>query len=256
VIRDFAVVEPPLVSAPVLVSVVVPMKDEEGSLPLLAREMDELEDLLAARGRSLEVVLVDDASVDGTAAAAQAWCAAGSRRRLERHAANRGFGAGLRTGVAATSGDVVVSYDADCAYAARDALQLVDAVASGADVASATPFADGAAFGGGAFRRCLSWACSFAYRTALRGRARGVRTFTCAFRAYRGDLIRALAWRSDRFLAAAEIMSLALLRGARVVELPSTLRARVAGTSKMRVVRTAFGHLRQVVRLAFVPGAA
>jgi dolichol-phosphate mannosyltransferase len=244
------------VSAPVLVSVVVPMKDEEGSLPLLAREIAELEGLLAARGHALEAVLVDDGSVDGTAAAAAAWCAAGPRRRIERHDENHGFGAGLRTGVAATTGDVVVSYDADCAYAARDAMKLIDAVEAGADVATATPFAEGAAFGGGPFRRFLSWACSFAYRVALRGRARGVRTFTCAFRAYRGDLIRGLAWRSDRFLAAAEILSLALLRGARVAEVPSTLRARVAGASKMRVVRTAFGHLRQVARLAFAPGAA
>lgn len=232
------------------------MKDEEGSLPLLGREIDELEGFLAARGHALEVVLVDDASVDGTAAAAQTWCASGPRRRLERHASNRGFGAGLRTGVAVTTGAVVVSYDADCAYAARDVMKLLDAIEAGADVASATPFAEGASFGGGAFRRFLSWSCSFVYRTALRGRARGVRTFTCAFRAYRGDLIRGLAWRSDRFLAAAEIVSLALLRGARVVEVPSALRARVAGASKMRVVRTAFGHLGQAARLAFAPGAA
>jgi len=74
-----------------------------------------LRGLLAARGDALEVVLVDDGSTDGTAAAAQAWCGAGESRRLLRHETNRGFGAGLRTGVAATTGDVVVSYDADCA---------------------------------------------------------------------------------------------------------------------------------------------
>jgi dolichol-phosphate mannosyltransferase len=240
----------------VLVSVVVPMKDEEGSLPLLARELDELSSLLAARGERLETVLVDDGSTDGTAVAAEAWCAAGEGRRLVRHAANRGFGAGLRTGVAATTGDVVVSYDADCAYPAADVVKLLDVVAAGADIASATPFAAGAEFRAGPFRRLLSWGCSTLYRVALRGRARGVRTFTCAFRAYRGDLLRGLRWESDGFLAAAEILSRALLGGARVVEVPSTLRARVAGVSKMRVVRTAFGHVRQVTRLAFDPGAA
>jgi hypothetical protein len=158
--------------------------------------------------------------------------------------------------VAATKGDVVVSYDADCAYPARDVVKLLDAVAGGADIASGTPFAAGAEFNAGPFRRLLSWGCSSLYRIALRGRARGVRTFTCAFRAYRGELVRALKWEADGFLAAAEILSRALLGGARVVEVPSTLRDRVAGTSKMRVVRTAFGHLRMVTRLAFVPGAA
>jgi dolichol-phosphate mannosyltransferase len=254
--RDDRVSAQAVASAPVLVSVVVPMKDEEGSLPLLAREMDGLEGLLAARGDRLETVLVDDGSTDGTAAAAGAWCAAGAGRRLVRHERNRGFGAGLRTGVAATTGDVVVSYDADCAYPAADVVKLLDVVGAGADIASATPFAAGAEFRAGPFRRLLSWSCSTLYRAALRGRARGVRTFTCAFRVYRGDLVRGLRWESDGFLAAAEILSRALLAGARVAEVPSTLRDRVAGVSKMRVVRTTFGHLRMVTRLAFVPGAA
>jgi dolichol-phosphate mannosyltransferase len=234
----------------VLVSVVVPMKDEEGSLPVLAAELDRLSALLAGRGAAAEVVLVDDGSTDGTAAAAETLVARTPRARLLRHERNRGFGAGLRTGVAATTGDVVVSYDADCAYPATDALRLLDALDAGADVAGATPFADGGEARVGAVRRSLSRGCSLVYRTALRGRARGVRTFTCAFRAYRGDLVRSLRWEADGFLAAAEILSLCLLRGARVAEVPSSLRPRFAGRSKMRVVRTAVGHLRLAARLA------
>jgi dolichol-phosphate mannosyltransferase len=234
----------------VLVSVVVPMKDEEGSLPVLARELAGLGRELEARGASLEVVLVDDGSSDGTARAAEAWCREAPGRTLHRHERNRGFGAGLRTGVAATRGDVVVSYDADCAYPAADVLRLLDEVGRGADVATATPFASGGAVRVSWFRSLLSRGCSTVYRAALRGRARGVTTFTCAFRAYRGDLVRKLAWRSDGFLAAAEILALCLLDGARVVEVPSTLRERFAGASKMKVARTAVGHLRQAARLA------
>ncbi len=234
------------------------MKDEEGSIPLLAREMEGLASLLAARGDVLETVLVDDGSVDATAVLAAAWCAAGQGRRLVRHERNRGFGAGLRTGVAATKGAVVVSYDADCAYPAADVVRLLEALDldpsnGGADIASATPFTAGGAHDAGAFRTSLSRGCSLLYRIALRGRARGVRTFTCAFRAYRGDLIRGLAWDADGFLAAAEIVSRALLAGARVVEVPSTLRPRVAGRSKMRVAHTAMAHLRLVARLMLLP---
>lgn len=236
-------------------SVVVPMKDEEGSLPVLEREAAALRTLLVAAGHSMEVLLVDDGSTDGTAAAATALCAREPGFRLLRHERNRGFGAGLRTGVAASDGDVVVSYDADCAYPATDVTRLLAVVERGADVASATPFAEGGEFRVGPHRRLLSWGCSAVYRVALRGRARGVRTFTCAFRAYRGDLIRGTPWRADGFLAAAEILSLLLLRGARVEEVPSTLRKRFAGQSKMKVVRTAFGHLRQAARLACTPAA-
>jgi dolichol-phosphate mannosyltransferase len=227
-----------------LVSIVVPMKNEEGALPLLGREIEELRGLLVGRGDALEVVLVDDGSTDGTAAAAQAWCDAGENRRLLRHETNRGFGAGLRTGVAATTGDVVVSYDADCAYPARDVVRLLDVVAGGADVASATPFVAGAEFNAGPLRRLLSSGCSWAYRAALGGKARGVQTFSCAFRAYRGELIRRLRWDADGFVAAAEIMSRALAAGAKVVEAPSTLRGRESGASKMRVVPTALAHVR------------
>ncbi len=239
-----------------LVSVVVPMKDEEGSLPLLARELDGLAGELRERGAELEAVLVDDGSTDGTGPAAAALCAARPGWQLLTHAANRGFGAGLRTGVRASRGDVVVSYDADCAYPAADVLRLLDVLASGADVASATPYAGASTADAPAWRLLLSRGCSAAYRLVLRGRARGVRTFTCAFRAYRGERLRALRWDADGFLAAAEILARLLAAGARVVEVPSDLRPRVAGVSKMRVARTAWAHVRLLARLALAaPGA-
>lgn len=232
------------------------MKDEEGSLPVLERELAGLVQPLRDRGYDLEVLLVDDGSTDRTAEVAGEICDRLAGWRLLRHERNRGFGAGLRTGVAASRGDVVLSYDADCAYPAADALRLVDALAEqGLDVASATPYAPGAEQDAPAFRLLLSRGCSLAYRVALRGRARGVRTFTCAFRAYRGDLIRGLRWRADGFLAAAEILSRAVLEGARVAEIPSSLRPRFAGVSKMRVWRTAWAHVGLVSRLAVGAGA-
>lgn len=240
------------------ISVVIPMKDEEGSLPVLERELTSLAALLRGRGAGLEAILVDDGSADGTAAAATALCERLRREgvgdaRLLSHGTNRGFGAGLRTGVAASTGEWVASYDADCAYPAADILPLLEVVLAGADVASATPFVAGGSATASPFRLFLSRGCSALYRAALRGRARGTTTFTCAFRVYRGDLLRGLEWRSDRFLAAAEILSLLLLRGARVREVPSSLRPRWAGVSKMKVVRTAFGHLGLVARLAVTP---
>ena len=238
-----------------LVSAVVPMKDEEGSFPALAREMDRLAADLEPRGDGLEVVLVDDGSEDGTARAADAWCDEGSGRRLLRHATNRGYGAAFRTGVAGTTGDVVVAYDADCAYPASDVTRLLDALAEGNDIAGASPFAPGGSHDVTGSRLLLSRGCSLAYRIALGRRAQGVRTFTCAFRAYRGDLIRGLTWRADGFLAAAEILSRALLSGARVAELPSSLRPRVAGVSKMRVLTNVLAHIRLLTRLTFAGSA-
>jgi len=236
-----------------LVSIVVPMKDEEGSLPLLAEELDGLASSLLERDATLEVVLVDDGSTDATGDVSRALCASREGWRVITHDVNRGFGAGLRSGTAAARGDVIVSYDADCAYPASDVLLMLDVLASGADIASATPFGDDddAEADAPIWRLALSHGCSLAYRIALRGRARGLRTFTCAFRAYRADTLRAAAWQADGFLAAAEIVSRSLLAGARVVEVPSQLRPRVAGVSKMKVVRTTFAHFGLLTRLVF-----
>jgi dolichol-phosphate mannosyltransferase len=196
-----------------------------------------------------EIVFVDDGSTDGTAERLERARRADPRVRVETHAANRGVGAAMRTGFAAATGDVVVAYDADRTYPSADAARLVDAVREGAGVATATPFAPGGAARIGPWRRLLSWGASFVYRRALGTRARGVSTFTCGFRAYRADLVRSLRFRSDGFPATAEILGTLLLRGARVVEVPSTLVARTEGRSKMRAVRAAVGHVRVAMRL-------
>ena len=49
---------------------------------------------------------------------------------------------------------------------------------------------------------------------------------------------------SDGFPASAEMFGRALIGGARAVQVPSRLRARTEGVSKLRVLPTALGHLR------------
>jgi dolichol-phosphate mannosyltransferase len=197
-----------------------------------------------------QVVLVDDGSTDGTAERLAAAARRDPRVRVETHAENRGVGAAVRTGVASADGDVIVVYDADRTYPEADALRLVDAVRAGADVASASPFAPGGqAAGVAGGRRFLSRAAAFAYRVAIGRRARGVTAFTCAFRAYRAEALRAVRWRSDGFPAAAETLGRLLLAGARAVEVPSRLSTRTEGRSKMRVARAAAGHAGTLVRL-------
>jgi hypothetical protein len=145
-----------------------------------------------------------------------------------------------------------VAYDADRTYPAADAARLVAAVAGGADVATATPFAPGGAVQTTFLRGLLSRAASFAYRLVVGPRAGGVRTFTGGFRAYRRELVATTPFRSDGFASTAELLCLLLLRGARVVEVASTLRARTEGVSKMRVGRAILGHLRVLAQVANV----
>lgn len=212
-----------------------------------------LASLLALPGD--EWVFVDDGSRDGTADRLRAAAERDDRVRIVTHARNRGVGAAMRSGFLASTGDVVVAYDADRTYPAADAERLVAAVAAGADVATASPFAVGGAVQASAWRRFLSRAAAGAYRLVLGRRARGVSTFTCGFRAYRGDLARALDFESDGFPATAEILARLLLKGATVVEVPSVLSTRTEGRSKMRALSVACGHVGVLLRLLLARGA-
>ena len=65
------------------VSVVVPVFDEEGAAPALAREI-----AAAFKGRNFEIIFVDDASRDGTKAALKALHAEIPQLRVLAHRRN------------------------------------------------------------------------------------------------------------------------------------------------------------------------
>lgn len=223
-------------------SLVIPCYREEAALAALADGVAELP--------GDEIVFVDDGSDDGTPAALERLARAHPRVRVMTHATNRGVGAAMRTGLEAARGDVVVVYDADATYPRADIPRLVGALGSEVDVVTATPFsADGGLEDVPFFRRVLSRAAVLAYRLVLGRRARGITVFTCAFRAYRREVLASLVFESDGFPAAAEILGRLILRGARVEEIASTLSVRTAGVSKMRVGRAAWGHLGVLRRL-------
>lgn len=226
------------------VSFVIPCYEEEEALAALRPHLASIP--------ADEVVFVDDGSTDGTAAALAALAAADARVRVATHERNRGVGAAMRTGIQATTGDVVIVYDADRTYPLEDAQRLIAALQGEVSIATATPFGAGGGLEDVSVGRSfLSKAAVWAYRLVLGRRARHLSVFTCAFRAYRGDAVRALTWRSDGFPAAAEMLGRALLAGAVVSEVPSTLRRRTEGRSKMRVVSASCGHLGTLWRLAW-----
>ena len=108
------------------ISVVIPVFDEEGAAPALAREVAQ-----AFAGRSFELIFVDDASRDGTRAALGALKAEIPQLRVLTHARNAGQSRAIRTGVLGARGAVVVTLDGDGQNDPADAPALVDALAAG-----------------------------------------------------------------------------------------------------------------------------
>ena len=90
-------------------SVVIPVYNEAGNLRSLAREV-----YTALSGRSFELILVDDASTDDTAAeAARVQAEFGNALVVARHARNAGQSTALHTGFRVARHEWVVTLDGD-----------------------------------------------------------------------------------------------------------------------------------------------
>jgi Glycosyltransferases involved in cell wall biogenesis len=115
-----------MAKSPPDISVVVPVFDEEGAAPGLAREIAQ-----AFAGRDYEMIFVDDHSRDGTRAALTALKGEIPQLRVLTHARNSGQSRSIRTGILAARGQVVVTLDGDGQNDPADGPGLVDALLAG-----------------------------------------------------------------------------------------------------------------------------
>jgi glycosyltransferase involved in cell wall biosynthesis len=92
----------------VAISVVVPVKDEAGNVGPLAREI-----AAAMKGRPHEIIFIDDGSSDGTAQALTGLKGEIPELRVLRHGRNLGQSRGIRSGVQAARGEIIVTLDGD-----------------------------------------------------------------------------------------------------------------------------------------------
>ena len=106
-------------------SIVIPAFNEAATIH---RVLDRISDSV---GHFHEIIVVDDASSDDTAAHVEKRVGLDPRIRLLRHAQNSGKTAALRTGFAAVTGDVVVIQDADLEYDPADIPDLIAPILDG-----------------------------------------------------------------------------------------------------------------------------
>jgi len=209
-------------------SVVIPVYNEEESLPLL---WPELRGVLESIGLPFEVLFVDDGSRDRSAEIIRGMREADARVRLVRLKANAGETAATDAGFKAARGRYVISMDADLQNDPHEIpamlrhLEQWDAVTG--------------------WRVDRGAGDSLARRIASR-LANGVRNWVsdesiqdsgCTFRAFRRECLRSLVlYRgSHRF-----IPTLLRMHGYRVLEVPVRNRPRQFGQSKYGVLNRVF----------------
>jgi len=227
------------------ISIVIPCHNEEAGLASLEQQLGPVLNTLRATSL-VELVLVDDGSSDATWERMQT-LAAGSGLGaghvvLRKHERNRGLGAALRTGFAAATGRIIVTTDSDATYRFSEIPLLLERLTPGIDIVTASPYhPQGGVDGVPAYRLILSRGSSAIYRLIVGGQ---LHTYTALFRAYRQDVIRAVTFEADGFLAVAELLVNAIRSGYRVAEYPTVLHSRVAGVSKAKLARTIAAHVR------------
>jgi glycosyltransferase involved in cell wall biosynthesis len=202
-----------------VISVVVPVYDEELTLALL---YEELEAALEPLERPWEAVFVDDGSTDGSFAALTRLHAAHGNVRVVRLRRNFGKAAALAAGFAQARGDVVVTIDADLQDVPAEIPRLLAKLDEGFDLVS-----------GWKAKRHDPWlrrALSKLFNVAT-SRISGLRLhdLNCGLKAYRAEVLAGLRIYGElhRFLPV-----LAHYRGYRVAELAVAHRERAHGRSR------------------------
>ncbi len=203
------------------VTIVLPVHDEEQVIENTVADMGEI--VASRRG---ELVVVDDGSTDGGSAILARLRAKG-QVRLVVHDRNRGYGAALRSGIAASRGDVVALVDADGQIEASDIARALAAVERGARcvIGIRTPRADRRG------RRALGVAGrAVARRLFLPS---WVRDVNCGLKVFPGPELRQLDLASDSAFISTEIVAELAPRADEVVQFEIHHRPRLAGRSSV-----------------------
>jgi len=116
---------------PVKYSIVIPLYDEEGILPLL---VERLQQIMNELDGPAEVVFVDDGSKDGTYQLARSASARDPRFKLIQFSRNFGHQMAITAGMDASSGDAVIIMDADLQDPPYVILQMVEKWKEGYEV--------------------------------------------------------------------------------------------------------------------------
>jgi dolichyl-phosphate beta-glucosyltransferase len=175
---------------------------------------------LAAVEGGVELIVVDDGSKDGTAAAARA---AGADRVLT-HTTNRGKGAAVRTGMLAATGATVAFTDADLSYAPEQLAGLLEIVESGFDVVvgSRKHEMTRTLVQAGRLREVGGRVINWLTHAVLLGNYRDTQ---CGLKAFRADVAKVIFERSriDGFAFDVEVFVIAERNGFTLAEVPVTV---------------------------------
>ena len=209
-----------------ILSIVIPARNEEASLPLVLNEIKQVLPLLPS---ATEVIVVNDRSTDQTAAVAQGY----SFVKIINNVFNSGKGAALRSGFEEARGEYIVMMDADFSHKAADLPDLFREVGRHRGLVVGSRISGGSeeytrvrAFG----NIVLTMFFGLVHRRYLSDALNG-------FKIFHRDVYRNFEYTSDAFEIEIELLVNTLRLNRLITEYPSHERSRAGGKLKSSVVK-------------------
>jgi len=216
-------------------TIVLPCLDEEANVAAAVHAATAVAERVARRH---EIIVVDDGSTDATASIAAELALHNPHLRLLRHGRNRGYGAALRTGIAAAQMPWLFLTDADLQFD-LDELRSFAALAADADLVVGWRIARHDPLPRRANAAAWNWLVRHTFDL-------GIRDVDCAFKLVRRDVTAHLDLTSDGATISTELLVKARARGARIRQLGVHHRARAAGTQSGARAKVVIRALREL----------
>ena len=217
--------------SPKLLSVIIPARDEEGSLPPTLRE---IRGEFLARAVPHELVVVDDGSRDGTWAVLQSLLKEMPELVPVRNPGPNGFGCAVVCGLDHSRGDAIVLMMADGSDAPADAVRYWELMKQGHECVFGSRFVKGGSVSDyPRIKLLLNRAANLFIRVLFNIRLNDT---TNAFKAYRRNVIDGCRpFLSAHFNLTVELPLKAIVRGYSWTVTPISWRQRRHGAAKLRI---------------------
>jgi glycosyltransferase involved in cell wall biosynthesis len=221
-------------------AVLVPAYNEASTVKQVVEEV-------LAQPMVKQLIVVDDASTDGTAGVLAQLAGMNSQIKLLRHEHNQGKGAAIRTAIPHIAAEITVIQDADLEYSPSEYPQLVDPITRGlADAVFGSRF-----IGGQAHRVLYFWHMAGNRLLTLLSNMKTNLNLTdmeCGHKAFLSEKLKALQLRESGFGIEPELAAQAARMGLRVYEVGVAYSGRTYAEGKKITWRDGYRAIGAILR--------